>query len=473
VSNKIHSIFSFYKFSNTRIINAVFGFAFALLIFLMGFTYSRFTNFRSYGKVVEHTQIVLNSIIKAGGGHESLMANQRSFLLTKNEAYFEQFKKDTDSLRATVDEIITLTANNPEQVKNATKLKELSQSRIVQLSVEMINDTTHAKYRPDQQKLLAENQRKYNDIVLLIQEMYNVERRLLRQRLTMKEFEEKFAPALLAVTSFVALILLFMTFYLLNLELKERNRVERLLKGKIEELNLSNHHLEEFARVSSHDLKEPLRKISIFSDRLLQTYAKDLPPKAQTMLERINSSAVRMNDLIKDTLNYSSLMSKDKLKKEPVKLDSVWKTVIAEFAEEIKDQDIMIISGNLPILTGFGHQMHQLLQNLLSNAIKFADEGRKSVIEIQYKVGGTIDNVDSPKAHVIIFSDNGIGFDAEKYASKIFSVFGKLDLEKEGTGIGLAICKQVTENHDGEISVTSKEGVGTTFTIVLPASQSA
>jgi signal transduction histidine kinase len=332
----------------------------------------------------------------------------------------------------------------------------------------MINDTTSAEYRPDQKKLLAKNQQTYDEVVRLIQEMYDVERRLLRKRLTMKEFEEQFAPALLAVTSFVALILLFMTFYLLNLELKERNRTEILLKGKIEELNLSNHHLEEFARVSSHDLKEPLRKISIFSDRLLLTYATDLPPKAQTILKRIHSSAIRMNDLIKDTLNYSSLMSKDKLRKEPVELDSVWKTVIAEFAEEIKDNDIMIVSDNLPVLTGFGHQIYQLFQNLLSNAIKFADEDRKSVIRIQYKVGGVIEDVVSPKTHVIIFSDNGIGFDADKYASKIFSVFGRLNPEKEGTGIGLAICKQVAENHDGEISVTSEEGVGTAFTIILP-----
>lgn len=469
MGNKIHNIFSFYKFSNTRIINVAFGFAFALLIFLMGFTYSRFANYSSYGNVVEHTQVVLNSIVKVAGKHESLMANQRSFLLTKNETYLNQFKKDTDSLRATVDEIRILTSDNPEQAKNSAMLKELSQIRITQLYVEMINDTTNAKYRPDQKKLLAKNQRKYDEVVLLIQEMYKVERRLLRQRLTMKESEEQFAPVLLAVTSFVALTLLLMAFYLLNLELKERNRVENLLKGNIEELNLSNHHLEEFARVSSHDLKEPIRKISIFSDQLLQTYAKDLPPKAQTILRRINSSAIRMNDLIRDMLNYSSLMSKGKSKKEPVELDHIWKTVVAEFAEEIKDKGIMVISDNFPVLTGFGYQMHQLLQNLLSNAIKFADEDRKPVIKVQYKVGGLIEGVAFPKAYVIAFSDNGIGFDADSYSSKIFSVFSRLNLEKEGTGIGLAICKQITENHDGEISVTSKEGVGTTFIITLPS----
>jgi signal transduction histidine kinase len=162
-------------------------------------------------------------------------------------------------------------------------------------------------------------------------------------------------------------------------------------------------------------------------------------------------------------------MSKGKSKKEPVELDHIWKTVVAEFAEEIKDKGIMVISDNFPVLTGFGYQMHQLLQNLLSNAIKFADEDRKPVIKVQYKVGGLIEGVAFPKAYVIAFSDNGIGFDADSYSSKIFSVFSRLNLEKEGTGIGLAICKQITENHDGEISVTSKEGVGTTFIITLPS----
>lgn len=469
MGNKIHNIFSFYKFSNTKIINVAFGFSLALLIFLMIFTFVRFSNYSNYGNIVEHTQVVLNNIIKVNGRHESLIANQRSFLLTKNEAYLEQFKEDADSLRATVEEIIFLTSDNPKQIINSAKLKDLSQSRIIQLYVEMINDTTNVEYRPDQKKLLAENQRKYDEFVLLIQKMYNVERILLRKRLTMKEFEEQFAPALLATTSFIALILLLITFYLLNLELKERNRAEERLKGKIEELNLSNHHLEEFARVSSHDLKEPLRKISIFSDRLLHSYAEELPLKAQTILERINSSALRMNELIKDTLNYSSLMSNDKLTKAPVDLNDVWEIIVAEFTEEISDAQIVITADKLPVVPCFKHQMYQLLQNLLSNAIKFADENRKSEISLKYKVGGSIEGVEKPKAHVIIFSDNGIGFDANKYADKIFNVFSRLNREKEGTGVGLAICKQVIENHDGEITVTSKEGMGTTFTIVLPS----
>lgn len=468
MGNKIHNIFDFYKFSNTKIINVAFGFALVLMVFLMSFTYARFSNYSDYADIVDHTQEVLNNIIKAGATHEKINSAQRSYLLTRKPKYITVFQEGTDSLKVTVATIEELTRDNPQQVKNAKKLDQLARDRITQLYVEVMNDTTTAKYHPTQERLLEKNQKKYDEFAELIQEMYLVERQLLSKRLSMKEFEARFTPVLLALTSFIALILLMMAFYLLNQELKERHRAEILLKDKVDELNLSNHHLEEFARVSSHDLKEPLRKISIFSDQLLQTYKGELPQRAGDMLVRINSSAIRMTDLIKDILDYSSLVSNERNNKEVVNLQTIWELILTDYSESIEEKKATITADTLPNIKAYRHQMYQLFQNLLSNALKFADVERTPVISLTYAQLKTADDENDGTVHQFIFADNGIGFD-NQHAEKVFNVFGRLNRDQEGTGVGLAICKQVVENHDGEISVDSKEGVGSTFKIILPA----
>lgn len=468
MGKKLHNIFDFYKFSNTKIINVAFGFALMLMVFLMTFTYTRFSNYSDYADIVDHTQEVLNNIIKAGATHEKINSAQRSYLLTRKPKYITQFKEGTDSLKVTVVTIAELTRDNPRQLENAKRLDLLARDRITQLYVEVMNDTTTAKYHPSQERLLEKNQKKYDEFAELIQEMYQVERQLLRKRLSMKEFEAQFTPVLLALTSFIALILLLMAFYLLNQELRERHRAEILLKDKVEQLNLSNHHLEEFARVSSHDLKEPLRKISIFSDQLLHRYKADLPERAGDMLVRINSSAIRMTDLIKDILDYSSLVSNKRDNKETVNLETVWELILTDYSESIAEKKAIIEVDKLPVMVAYQHQIYQLFQNLLSNALKFSDEQRTPKVSLKYSLIKTEDPESIDAVHQFIFSDNGIGFDNE-HAEKVFSVFGRLNRDQEGTGVGLAICKQVVENHDGEISVVSEEGVGTTFTIILPA----
>lgn len=222
------------------------------------------------------------------------------------------------------------------------------------------------------------------------------------------------------------------------------------------ELQKSNHELEQFAYVTSHDLQEPLRKIQTFSDLAKRNIDdKEIVSKN---LERLSASAARMTSLIRDVLNYSRLSSSNS-NLEEVDLNDVLDQVLQDFELVIGEKDALIESTRLPKVLGSPLQLTQVFSNIISNALKFCTAIPCIKIECQHQSG----------SYVITFTDNGIGFD-QKYAEQIFKVFQRLHNRNEfsGTGIGLALCKRIVENHKGSIKATSVPGRGTTITITLP-----
>ena len=242
------------------------------------------------------------------------------------------------------------------------------------------------------------------------------------------------------------------------------------LKHTNEELVRINQELEQFAYVSSHDLQEPLRKIQTFSDILLKKIQPGTDP--QVYLEKINASANRMSILINDLLNYSRLNKADE-KFVAIDLNKVLDNVINDFEVLIKQTNAVVNTSILPIMPGIPIQINQLFYNLLSNSLKFSTT--KPVINISAKeilMNETDQNSGLPITRrfvQIVFEDNGIGFESE-YASQIFVIFQRLNDRKNysGTGIGLAVCKKIVENHGGTITASGKLNVGAKFLITLP-----
>ncbi len=240
------------------------------------------------------------------------------------------------------------------------------------------------------------------------------------------------------------------------------------------ELEKSNRDLEQFAYVASHDLQEPLRKITTFSD-LSEQHAGN-PEIQKRYLQKISSAARRMKELIKAVLNYSRL-SGNSMEFTMVDLNAVMTQLQTDLELVIEEKKAIIRTGPLPVVKGIPLQMSQLFQNLLSNALKFSEE--RPVIEISV-LPFTADDREALR-HLsagdeflkIGFSDNGIGFEQE-YADRIFAIFQRLHTTEKyaGTGIGLALCKKIAENHGGAITVISEKGKGTTFFIYLPLYQS-
>ena len=255
------------------------------------------------------------------------------------------------------------------------------------------------------------------------------------------------------------------------LEHTVQERTRELLRAN-ERLAKSNSDLEQFAYIASHDLQEPLRKIRTFAE-LLKKNVND-PTTFNTYYEKINLAVQRMSVLITDVLNYSRV-SRATTHLEVVDLNELLQVAQSDFELLIEQKNATVRTDRLPVIRGQRAQLQQLFSNLLSNALKFSTE--KPQVDITHKM---VSATKAQKMHSelqpassyveIYFKDNGIGFDQE-YADKIFQIFQQLNSPREysGTGIGLALCKKIVENHGGAISATGEEGQGAVFTIVLPA----
>ncbi|HJW18255.1 MAG TPA: response regulator [Flavisolibacter sp.] len=255
------------------------------------------------------------------------------------------------------------------------------------------------------------------------------------------------------------------------LEQKVAERTRELLEMN-RELEISNHDLQQFASVASHDLKEPLRKILFFGN-LIKDRA-NFDETISTYLSKILRSSERMSNLIGDLLNFTRLSAADVF--ETADLNKIIDEIVNDLELSILEKKATIDVEPIPRLEVVPGLMHQLFLNILSNALKFSRPGVPPVINIQSEIIRD-PVIDSPAASAgafcrITIADNGIGFD-EQYRDKIFTIFQRLNaqVEYEGTGIGLAIAKKIVDKHNGLIDARSHPGEGATFYIILPIRQ--
>jgi signal transduction histidine kinase len=271
----------------------------------------------------------------------------------------------------------------------------------------------------------------------------------------------------------------------LEIEVAERkaseekvNQLNRKLLINISNLESANKNLERFAFMASHDLQEPLRKIRMFSDRLLSKYSDVLKEDVQ-MLARIQQAAERTQTLIADILDFSKI-SMEQSEFTNSDLNNLLTDLITDMEEEVKGKNATITIERLPSLYVSTRLMRPLFQNLIGNALKYSKKNVPPVIRIHSDLANNSPgsngngNVTENKYCRIFVEDNGIGFD-QKYAEDIFGMFKRLhnNGEFEGTGIGLALCKKIIEQHNGFISARSKPDEGSTFIISLPVRQAA
>ena len=265
----------------------------------------------------------------------------------------------------------------------------------------------------------------------------------------------------------------------LQKEIEERKISEekiRSLNGQLIENNAHlkavNEELDRFAYIASHDLQEPLRKIMVFSDKILMKNNHD--NETEKYFRKIINSSERMQILINDILSFSrQSASTSDFKKTDLNL--LMKEVIGELEIEIENTGAQIYTGELPTANVIPSLVKQLFYNLLSNAIKFRKKTINPVIHINTEIITLNESPLNGKTNInksffgISISDNGIGFDP-KYAEEIFVVFKRLHSyhEVEGTGVGLSICKKIVEKHNGFIQAKSTPGKGSTFMVLLP-----
>jgi len=255
----------------------------------------------------------------------------------------------------------------------------------------------------------------------------------------------------------------------LNQELIQLNQS---LSQKNQELLRINHELDSFNYVASHDLQEPLRKILLYISRMEEKELDALPDTIRGYLEKIMTSAKRMQKLIEDLLNYSQSTPSEQT--EELDLNKIISDVKSVLSDAMEEKLVSIGVEKLPVIRAIPFQFHQLFTNLISNSLKYAKSDVPLVIRINCELipreqAGL--SLTYPTTHYlrINFADNGIGFD-QIYAEKIFEPFQRLHSNEQysGTGIGLALCKRIMDNHDGAISASGEPDKGSVFSIYIP-----
>jgi two-component system, LuxR family, sensor kinase FixL len=260
--------------------------------------------------------------------------------------------------------------------------------------------------------------------------------------------------------------------FIRDIDDQKRNAIE--LQQKRSQLEQSNQQLEQFAHVASHDMKEPIRKIKLFTERIRTDAENSLSELSKKHISKIERSASSLTALVDGILSYSSLKGEE-FKKDNVDLNEVMKNVVSDLELVLQQKDAVVKYKNLPSISCAPLLIYQLFYNLISNALKFSRPEMSPVVDVTAAV--------VPKAEIIRYRldknipyfeimvrDNGIGF-SQQYAERIFDAFARLNSKEkfEGTGLGLALCKTIVERHGGVIKAFGTENVGSKFVIILPA----
>ncbi|SDD71908.1 PAS domain S-box-containing protein [Dyadobacter soli] len=263
-----------------------------------------------------------------------------------------------------------------------------------------------------------------------------------------------------------------------------RLKMEEIVAERTRELATANRHLQrsnaelaQFAYIASHDLQEPIRKVATFA-QMLEAELGDTTERQRNYLNKIRNASSRMMLLIRDVLTFSQL-SRDSDLVRNTDLSLVLDNIVDDLELLIDQKHAKVSYSNLPVVEAVPLQMAQLFGNLISNALKFTRADVDPVITVSAQLLDKAALKSYPMLdtrcayHHLEVSDNGIGFE-EHYAEKIFEIFQRLHGKKEfeGTGIGLAMCKKILQNHHGHIFATSGDGQGATFHILIPENQS-
>ena len=296
----------------------------------------------------------------------------------------------------------------------------------------------------------------------------------LKEEVYINTSDGKAMPVLMSVNTFSLDNNFVLSIILTDLTIQNRNQEElkrrtRQLEQKNEELESANKDLTAFTYVSSHDLQEPLRKIQTFATYILREDEKNLSETGKGYFHRMRKTAKRMQALIEDLLIYSSTKSSER-KFENTSLNLILDEVIKDFEEVIQEKKATIEVANLCQANIIQFQFRQLMHNLISNSLKFSKPSTAPHVKIKSEIVQGSKKLPSQIDYChITYSDNGIGFHPQ-YNERIFEVFQRLHSKEayQGTGMGLAICKRVVENHNGIITATGKLNEGSRFDIYIP-----
>lgn len=475
-----------------------------ILIVLLGFSYlsyKRIEKLKSTSDWVNHSSLVKLGINRSLSNVVDAEAGTRGYLLTHDSIFYRQYREALPRVREEIHTVKQLTVDNPDQHLQFQKLIGIINLRLRMLDSIIRFDKNNPTDIAGRNALVLRSKMIRDSSRILARSIIAHEDEILKQRVVQKEHAGSLTPIVVLVFSVMAIILVVFAYLKMRSETnlrheaqsretmsrklqEETDRMNQLLEKKVDErtqelqrqnisLENMNEELLSFNYVASHDLQEPLRKIQAFSGRILDD-DEALSEKTRDYFGRITNAAARMQKLLEALISYSRAnMAEDDFVETD--LNVLLEEVKSDIREMIEDKKVIIESDGLPTLKVIPTQLHQLFLNLIANAIKYARTG----VVPKIKITSQLINVEDIKKPVylhhksywnIAFEDNGIGFESQ-YEDKIFELFQRLHgkNEFEGTGIGLAICRKIAQNHNGYIFAEGRPNKGATFLIYFPA----
>jgi signal transduction histidine kinase len=453
------------------------GFGLALAV-LGGIALLSFRNSQSVAEAAEGRHLAL---LKLDQLQEFLAAavdvetGERGYVITGDTAFLEPYLSGMEQIEPQLQRLRAALADAPRQqvalaaLEEATTLMCAHNRRVVALEAGQDHDAA--------KRLVATGRGKQimDDIRQLITTLRTEERVQLQSRELEFQASLHWSMFIVIVGSVLGFAAVALAAVAINRSLRERSRLNAELRQTLEEnramldqlrvigadLTRSNQELEQFAYIASHDLQEPLRKVSSFAQLLASQYQGKLDADANEFIGYMVDGAQRMQILIQNLLAYSRLGRKGR----PFALvdgNAVLKQALVNLQTALEDSGAVITCDPLPSMLGDEVQLVQLFQNLIGNAIKFCGAA-KPTIQIRAEAAGS--------AWTFFVRDHGIGIEPQ-FAERIFIIFQRLHTREEypGTGIGLAFCKKIVQRHGGRIWLEPQPGQGATFCFTLPHS---
>jgi signal transduction histidine kinase len=435
---------------------------------------------------VVHSRSVLDELAALRADVLQTESSSRGFRMTRDRAFLVDYDAARDRSRARLGRLHELMSDNPLQKARLDTLAGQVEEKILFHEAQnalAAGTAVHDDPARSTSALIGIDLMRAVDA--RIERLRAIELSLLEERSTLADQTyviARLAGIALAVAALLLGILVFSLFARVvaaqRLETRAQHQRanelnEAVLKATLElerraqELERSNRDLEQFAFIASHDLQEPLRKISTFADRIDVRHGANLGPEASDSLRRIRSAAGRMQELVENLLEFSRVPRHGR-PFAPVDLAPVLAAIEEDLSGLIERTDGRLEIAGLPRVWGDAAHLRQLFGNLVGNGFKFRRDGVPPIVRVQGQIVPPAEAGTAPVA-VISVSDNGIGFDPQ-YSERIFDLFQRLHGREryEGSGLGLAIARRIAEHHRGRITAEGQPGAGAIFRVELP-----